>query len=158
MDFGLISAAAASITAAVDISRAAAGLRDSALIAAEVAKINDQLLQAQQALFRHNADLLSLQQQHFETAQKLRKAEEALAERGRYSLFEVGQGNWAYRVNFAPQQGGTSEPGATQTPHYLCQPCFDGGRKSVLAYSTFSGMLECSICKAQVSSEKSGVF
>ena len=150
MDFGLISAAAASITAAVDIGRAAAGLRDGTLIAAEVAKINDQLLQAQQALFRHNADLLSLQQEHFEAIQKLRKAEAALAERGNYSLFEVGQGNWAYRGNAAAEQGGTF--------HFLCQPCFDNGRKSVLAYSDRSGMLDCSVCKAQVSSERSGIY
>lgn len=115
--------------------------------------MNDQLLKAQDALFSHNAQLLALQQQLFETTEKLRKAEETIAERGRYSLVDVGGGQWAYRVNIVPTRSGAGEPRAAQSAHYVCQPCFDNGRKVILQFGDAMGInqLWCPVCKTSVS-------
>ena len=152
MDFGLISAAATAITSAVDLGRAAIGVRDANVAVLEISKINDQLLKAQEAILRHNTELLALQQQHFETAQQLREAQEALEERGRYSLVQIARGQWAYRVNITPELSGASKPTQAQTPHYVCQQCFDRGVKAVLQFSDGMGygQLTCHTCRVSL--------
>lgn len=151
MDISAITGALAAIKAARDISAAALAVRDWNLMAVEIARMNDQLLQAQQALFTHNAELLGIQQQLFETSDKLRKAEESLAQRASYLLVETGRGQFAYRVNLPPKLGGASQPGRAQALHYVCQSCFDDGRKVVLSYE-FAGVhcLTCHVCKRYV--------
>ena len=141
---------------AIDLVRrglsAAIEVRDFNQAAAELAKLNEALLSAQAALLAQNGALFELQREKFETAEKLRKMEEALAERGRYSLVEVTPGGFAYRVNLAPQQGGASEPGSTEPVHYLCQPCFDTGKKIVLQrHAQFGSVhIRCSSCTLEV--------
>ncbi|UYB51184.1 hypothetical protein OCJ37_14440 [Xanthomonas sp. AM6] len=132
MDFSSIATVIASLKTAQDIAVATLGVRDFNESAAAISKINEQLLAAQQGLLIHNTTLLQLQQQHFETAEELRKLKESLAEKNRYGLFDIGGGVFVYRVDVVPQEGGTGEPGATQPQHYLCQPCWDKGTKSVL--------------------------
>lgn len=152
MDYSLITGAAASIKTAIDIGRGALSARDTVLIAGEVARMNDQLLQAQQSLFAHNASLLELQQMHFETRDKLRIATEQLAQKGRYVLFQTGLGQFAYRIKLAPAQGGAGEPVPTQPLHYVCQKCFDDGVKVVLRFedSDQAPALGCPSCKTWV--------
>lgn len=132
MDWSAIGTITSSITAARDIAKGISALRDTALINERTAALLEQLLKAQEGLLAHNTLLLHLQNEHFETSEKLRKLEEAVREKGRYTLVDIGRGYLAYRMNVAPQQGGPSEPGSAQAPHYVCQQCFDAGRKSVL--------------------------
>ena len=153
MDFSFVSGAATAIKTAIDIGRSALAVRDTVLIAGEVARMNDQLLQAQQSLFAHNTALLDLQQIHFETRDKLRIATEQLAEKGRYVLFQTGVGQFAYRVNLAPAFGGGGEPVLPEPLHYICQQCFDRvGEKVVLRFedSDQTPALGCPACKAWV--------
>ena len=151
MDFSLIPAALSSIKAAKDIGGAALALRDWNLLAVEISKMNDQLIKAQDAIFSHNAQLLDIQQRLFESTEKLRRAEETLAERGRYSLVQVGNLTWVYRESISPSlarsDGKTPDP-----PHYVCQACFDNGRKVVLQYmdGSFGQTLDCSVCKVSI--------
>lgn len=141
---------------AIDLIRkglgAAIELRDFNKAAAELAKLNEALISAQTALLAQNTALFDLQREKFETAEKLRKAEEALAERGRYSLFELTTGNYAYRVNVAPLPSGPGEPGSSEPVHYLCQPCFDGGKKVVLQRHEIWGSVHarCPTCTLEV--------
>lgn len=155
MDYSLIPAAIESIRMAKDIGNSILSIRDGNMLSSEVVRMNDQLLKAQEALFSHNTQLLGLQQQLFETSEKLRKAEETIAERGRYTLIETGRGQWAYRVNIPPPvQSGASEPSLPQTPHYVCQSCFDNGRKVVLrlrkAMMGNEFYLACPVCNISV--------
>ncbi|MNM21179.1 hypothetical protein D3C81_315370 [compost metagenome] len=141
---------------AIDLIRkglsAAIDVRDFNQAAAELSKLNEALLSAQTALLAQNGALFDLQREKFETAEKLRKLEEALAERGRYSLVEVTTGGFAYRVNLAPQQGGASEPGSTEPVHYICQPCFDTGKKVILQKHESMGsvFIRCHVCDLRV--------
>lgn len=144
MDLSLIGAAAGAISAAKDIGKAALGIRDANLIAGEMAKLNDQLLAAQDALFRHNAQLLDLQQQHFDATMELQKLRERAAERARYVLGAVSAGAFAYRY-----QATDPDEAAAAPPHWLCQPCFDNGRKVVLSKIEVHRLpiWQCTVCK-----------
>ena len=129
MDLTLITGVAGALKTAIDLGKGALEIRDTTKLQSIVIAMNDQLLNAQQSLFTHNAELLALQQQYFEATQKLREAEETLAERGSYSLFELVPGNFAYRLHIPPE---ASAPGAELTSepmHYVCQQCFDGPGK-----------------------------
>lgn len=153
MDASQIGIVATSLGAARDIGKALVGIRDHNLVAEKLAALNDQLLQAQQALLSHNATLFELQQQNFEAREELRKLKESASERGRYTLVDLGKGQLAYRVNVAPTQGASGEPVSADAPHYVCQPCYDNGRKVVLQRNWFfetRGGLDCPVCKNSV--------
>lgn len=147
MDFTLIPAALSSIRAAKEIGSSALALRDWNLVAAEIGKLNEQLITAQESLFSHNAQLLELQQQVFTLTERARKAEDALAERGQYKLVEIGKRTWAYE--HTPSSRKTEDVGVA---HYVCQSCFDNGRKVVLQYfdSTVGETMDCPVCKVSI--------
>ena len=154
MDASQIGIVATSLSAAKDIGKALLGIRDFNVVAERVAALNEQLLKAQEALLAHNAAMFQLQSENFEAREELRKLKEAASERGRYALVEVTHGNLAYRLNVVPSQGAAGEPVSAQTDHYLCQPCFDNGRKVTLRYfnsATFGESWTCSVCKAEIS-------
>lgn len=135
------------------MAKAMSGIRDFNLVAEKAAAINEQLLKAQEALLAHNAAMFELQDKYFEAREELRKLQEAASERGRYTLFKFPQGHLAYRMNVTPQLGGASQPGSTEPEHYVCQPCFDNGRKVVLQQHLVMGAecgLICPVCKTQV--------
>lgn len=132
MDFSLISAAVSSLRIAKDIGTAAVELRDWNQLSGEIAKMNGELLKAQDALFAHNASLLELHGKYADVCDELRKLKDAANERGRYALFEIGAGKFAYRLKVGGAGEAVAVPGADEPMHYLCQPCFDAGRKMVL--------------------------
>jgi hypothetical protein len=148
MDFSSISIAVSSLKTAKEIGQAALAFRDFNQTAGAITQINEQLLKAQDGLFAHNSQLMELQQKYFEATEELRKLKEALAERGRYSLFQLSPNVFVYRVNVSPDASGSGDPGATDPMHYLCQPCFDKGVKSVLQKQASFGIqtIDCSIC------------
>lgn len=125
MDMTLISAASTAIGAAREFGKAALAVRDFNQMSAVVSQLNEQLLKAQDALFVHNAQLMALQQEVFEAREQLRVMREAIAEKNRYSLFEITPGAFVYRVNQGPDAGGTVDPASAEPLHYLCQKCFD---------------------------------
>ncbi len=145
MDASQISIVATSLSMARDITKTIIGIRDANLVAEKVTALNDQLLKAQEALLAHNASMFQLQSQYFEACEELRKLQEAASEQGRYTLFELVPGKFTYRVNIAPEQSGSGKPGSTEPMHYVCQGCFDNGRKSVMRISPYLAF--CPQCK-----------
>lgn len=131
MDFGSIATAIASLKSAQELAAATLGVRDFNQSAAALAQINEQLLAAQQGLLSHNAMLLQLQQENFETAKQLRELKESIAKKDSYPLVDIGSGALAYAVNI--QTGRESDPEIAQPQHHLCQVCWDrDGIRSVL--------------------------
>ncbi|WP_186093591.1 hypothetical protein [Burkholderia gladioli] len=157
MDLSLVSGAVASITAAKEIGKAALGLRDFNAIASQLSEMNAKLLDAQERLFAHNTQLLALQQQYFEAAQQLAEAEKALSEKGRYVLFEIVRGSFAYRADARPISAQGGNPSASEPEHYICQPCFDGPdrRKATLRLHPTTqyivGWWSCPVCNTRIS-------
>lgn len=151
MDVSDITGAISALTTAKQLAQGALALREFNDSAGAIAQINEQLLKAQERLFAHNAQLMQLQQEHFETSKELGKLKEALAERGRYSLFELSPHIFVYRVNVTPELGGAVDPRGTEPQHYVCQPCFDKGIKHVLQGLNHFGSLYlvCGGCKSR---------
>jgi hypothetical protein len=153
MDASQIGIIATSLGVARDMAKAMSGIRDFNLVAEKAAALNDQLLKVQEALLAHNAALFELQNKYFESCEELRKLRESTSERRRYTLFEFPKGHLAYRVNLPPEQSGTSQPGSAEPLHYVCQKCFDEGRKVVLQRNFFMGVpggLDCPVCKIHI--------
>lgn len=155
MDFTLVAGAASAISTAIGIGKTAVDIRDANKLSGAVIAMNEQLLNAQQSLFVHNASLMELQQKYFEATQELREVKETLAERQRYSLFEITPGFFVYRVNVDPSQSGSGTPGSAEPEHYVCQPCLDGPTKSryVLRYysgTDFGTYWHCPGCKSDI--------
>lgn len=155
MDISLVTGAVTAIKVARQIGSAALKVRDFNQFAGTIAEINDQLLKAQESLFAHNADMMDLQQKYFEACEELRKLKATAAERGRYSLRELAQGVFAYQLNASSTAESEGEPS-----HYLCQPCFDKGIKSVLQDKHNSGpvYLHCTICDANYRTNRSNPY
>lgn len=103
VDLGLVASAATALSSAVDISRAALEIRDGTKVSTAVSQVHQALLEAYKTLLLHNAELLDLQKQHLEATQELAKIRETVAQRGRYSLFELGPGAVVYRVDARPE-------------------------------------------------------
>ncbi|KLD63906.1 hypothetical protein [Dyella japonica] len=140
MDLALINTAVTSLAHIRQLGEAMKDIRDFNLVAAQVAEINSQLLKAQESLFAHSAQMHELQAKYREVSDELRKANEALAERGKYHLHELSPGVFVYRC-------GEGE----QPVHHLCQPCFDKGTKAVLQRHNRWGAIsiDCPICNKQ---------
>ncbi|WP_186069115.1 hypothetical protein [Burkholderia gladioli] len=157
MDFSLITGAVASLNAAREFGKAALAVRDFNESAALISNLNSELLKAQESLFAHNTQLLTLQQQYFEATQELTKVREALAEKTRYQLFEVTPGAFVYRAEGHPAATHDGNPVPPQVEHLICQQCFDGPgrRKVVLRYyfaSTYRPIAHwsCPVCNSQI--------
>lgn len=149
MDMTAIASLTTAISAAKEIAQGAIGMRDTVLVSEATTRLLQRLLEAQNALLAHNTVLLQLQNEQFEAREEIRKLREAASERGRYTLFELAPGKLAYRVNIAPEQGGSSEPGSAEPMHYVCQVCFDKGMKAVLRISQY--VAHCPLCKDNIS-------
>lgn len=154
MDLGLITSAVRSIGAAKELTQAMIGVRDFNMVAGTVAQINEQLLKAQDALFTHNADMSELQQKNLEMLQELRAMKELIAQRGRYSLFEISKGAFVYRLKPVEAIAHDGNPVAPEPDHCVCQRCFDNGVKVVLQRDVIWGNvnLRCYGCDISLDS------
>lgn len=153
MDATQIGIVATSLSVAKDIGKALIGIRDFNVVAERVAALNDQLLKAQEALLAHNTAMFQLQSENFEAREELRKLKEAVNERSCYALVDLGKGHLAYRLAIAAQSSAPDAAANVHAPHYVCQPCYDNGRKVVLQrnyYMGIAGGLDCPVCKNHV--------
>ncbi len=151
-DIASMAALAGTLKTCYDLGNAAIGLNDSNKLSTAIAQMNKQLLEAQHSLFVLSGQAFALQQQLVQSEEQKRKLEASLEERDRYVLFEVGREQFVYR--FKVEQEVAAGPGISQPAHYICQPCFDNGRKVVLRFfdsSTFGPHYTCSVCQAEVS-------
>ncbi|MDD5297645.1 MAG: hypothetical protein PHU46_12100 [Rhodocyclaceae bacterium] len=159
MDLSLINGAFTSLKLAKDIGLAAMELRDWNKMASEIAKMNTELFKAHDALFGLQRTLFELDGNYRDTARELDKAQEALAERGRYALFEIGLGQFVYRVELPELGRNDGGPAIVEPTHYLCQPCFDAGRKMVLRLylnAADGPVAVCPHCRDYINAERAG--
>jgi hypothetical protein len=153
LDLTLISSAMSALSAAKEFGKAALAVRDFNQVADIVAKLNEQLLHLQDALLRHQGDLLRLQQEQFEAESKLRYMEKRLAEQGRYQLVEITSGKFAYQSIVVTEKDEVLIPDRREPLHYVCQGCFDKGIKTVLQKTETSWgafYWVCNSCKAEL--------
>lgn len=150
-----IAAALSGIKGALELASAAVDARDSAKAKTAISDVTSRFMDAQIRLVEMTERLLLLQTQLATANQQLEEAKRRLAEREQYVLHEITRGTFAYR--FQPSDAAGTQ-GSVPT-HYLCQPCFDKGVKSVLnrIESAYMGLLQiCPTCKHEISIDGAG--
>jgi len=148
-DMGSISAIAASINAAVNITKAMKDLRDLTLVQSKVIELQGVILEAQTGLFTANKERASLIEEIREAKSKIAQLETWNAEKQRYQLTDIGDGNFAYVLGQSMSSG---EP-----PHYICTACYGNSKKSILQhFETGSGshVVICPSCSAKMSIDR----
>lgn len=136
-----------------DLAVALVGERDRQKAAAIEAEFTNKLLEAQTHLSQLLSTVIS-QQGHIGALEKrIRDMEAAQAEKERYVLAKVGTERefFAYRLRSSAEL----DERADEITHFVCQPCFEGGKKVVLV-GNGDGYWHCPVCKhgAQVTPGK----
>jgi hypothetical protein len=123
-----IAAGITGVRAAIDLTKAMVGLRDSKLIAAKTDELRlllgeaiGKFVEAQQAQLAQLDEIATLKAE-------INKFSDWETEKQRYELKGVKHGVTAYMLKPAVR--------GAEPPHWLCPTCFEKGKKSHLQFST----------------------
>jgi len=150
-----ISAGLSSLKAAFDLAKGLNAASAQADINEVKITLQEHIFSAQQALAAANEAQTAAAQRVRELEQEIVRLKDWSAEQQRYELKAIGERAVAYA-----EKQGVTDPKA---PHWLCQPCFDGGHKAALQFSGManpggnSGLMaswDCGRCKARVWTER----
>lgn len=148
----LIANVGTSLSAAMSAGGALLNERDRQKAATLHAELTEKLIAAQAQLSQVLSTVIE-QQRHIPVLeQRIRHLEAERAEQHRYTLAKVGSLGefFAYRLR-APAE---LVERIDEAPHFVCQPCFEAGKKVVLV-GNGDGYWQCPVCKhgAQVEPE-----
>jgi len=137
-----INAAIGAATTAINILKTAVEARDDAKIKAAVIDISIRLLDVSTSADNLAAENGTLQGNLHSAQAELRELREKVTERDRYTLSKLGSLGefYAYKLRAPAELSDRTD----EVPHYVCQPCFDGGKKSVLRVGTYTA--KCPVC------------
>lgn len=120
-----IAGALASARAAFDLLKVAVDARDQLKLQAAMAELQSKLMDSMSAGLAAAEKAAALQAQLLGLEREKAEIERQLREREQYALHELVPGAFVYASKLVAQGNGVPL-------HYLCQPCFDKGVKSVL--------------------------
>ena len=106
--------------------------------------MNAKILDAQASAFAANEERSALIEKVRELEKQMTHMEAWEAEKRRYKMVDVGDGNVAYIVKPAMR--------GTEPPHYICANCYQQRKPSILAHMHTHGMgdlLTCPLCKTK---------
>lgn len=140
----LISSAGASFTLLKDLGRALLDERDRQKAAAIHIQFTEKLIDTQAQLMEVQSAVIEQQRRIPILEQRIRELQAEQAEKARYELAKLGIDGefFAYRLRDAGEPG----QGAGEIAHFVCQPCFDAGKRVVLA-GNGDGYWWCPVCK-----------
>lgn len=150
----LISTSMSSLLAIKDLATAAVDLRDSQKLAAVKLDLTERVLQTQTQLSQVLSSIIEKDTSLATLAQRVRELEDRQLERARYELGELAAGGnaFAYRLK-APARllENSHEP-----QHFVCQPCFDAGKKAILFRRDVWGtwVWTCPLCKLEIHGDR----
>lgn len=120
-----ISAALASAGQILGIAKAGLDARDDAKVKAALTELQMKLFEATSAALAMAEKSAALQTALSEAQREKAELERKAEDRAMYRLHKLGAGAFAYASQ--PALDGNGPP-----QHYLCQPCYDKGVKTVL--------------------------
>lgn len=127
------------IASAISGATAMLGIAKGAIAARDDFKAQQALGDVQTKLLEITTAALALSQTNIALTDEIRllkdeahNSQMKARERERYLITELGTGTYAYKSQ--PAEEGTSEP-----LHYLCQPCYDKGVKTILRIQNEGG-------------------
>lgn len=132
-----------SVGSAAELARLLINERDRHKAAAIQTDLLAKLVEAQLQLSQVLGTIIEKDGRIQVLAERVRELEAEQGEKARYQLAKIGTFGdiFAYRLRASAE---LSER-ADEPPHFLCQPCFDLGKKSVLQVGEYSAI--CPICK-----------
>ena len=145
-----VAGAKASFAALKNLSLLLINERDRQKAAAIQIEFSEKLIEAQTQLFELLGTVIQQQGNLSVLEQRIRELDARAAEKQRYELAKVGSGRefFAYRLR-PPSE---LQERADEAPHFICQPCFEAGKKAVLI-GNGEGFWECPVCKVGVQTE-----
>lgn len=130
--------------------------RDRQKAAAIQIDLTQKIMDAQTQFMQMQSTVIEQQRTIAVLEERLRELQSKAAEQQRYVLAKLGALGefFVYRL----RSTGEMVQGSTEVEHFLCQPCFDAGKKVVLS-GNGDGYWWCSSCRhgAQVSSGSDAV-
>ena len=135
-----------SVSSAVELGKLLVNERDRQKAAAIQVDLTDKLIQAQAHVSQILGAVIEKDGRIQALVERVRELEAQQGERARYKLAKLGTAGevFAYQLRPAPELvERTDEP-----THFLCQPCFDAGKKSVLQVGLLYA--KCSLCNTTV--------
>ena len=130
--------------------------RDRQKVAAIQIDLTQKIMDAQTQFLQMQGTVIEQQRAIAVLEERLRELQSKTAEKERYVLAKLGtEGQFfVYR----PRPVAELEQGSAEVEHFICQPCFEAGKKVVLT-GNGSGYWWCTVCKhgAQVSDDSDAV-
>ena len=143
-----LNGALGALQSASNIIKTLTGLRSDGERSAQLIELQSQIMAAQASAIQANLAQSNLIDRVRQLEAQIAQMETWSTEKQRYELKAVFPGSFAYAL-----KPGTS---GTEPAHYICQPCYEKGKKRVLQ-SKPSAMpdlipstLNCPECKAEI--------
>lgn len=142
-----ISLLLTSISGSIELGNLLVNERDRHKAAAIQIDLTEKLIQAQVQVSQVLAAIIEKDGLIQALTQRNRELEASQTDRARYQLAKLGTVGdfFAYQLRTPSELGDRSDEPA----HFLCQPCFDAGKKSVLLVGKYTAL--CSVCKTSIS-------
>lgn len=138
-----VGAALSALAALKELAAGLVGERDRQKAAAIELEFTNKLMQAHAQFAQLLGTVIDQQRRIHTLEQSLRDMQAAQAEKERYVLAKVGSVGefFAYR----PRPDAEFEQGSGEVAHFVCQPCFETGKKVVLM-GNGEGFWRCPVC------------
>ena len=138
-----VNALISSLTSIGAIGKALIDERDSQKLATLKSDLTNKIIEAQSQFMQLHSTIIEQQRSILTLEQRIRELEAAGAEKARYQLTKLGTQREFFAYALRPD---TELPeGTSEVAHFLCQPCFDAGKKVVLT-GNGEGYWKCSSC------------
>ena len=127
----------------LQIAKALIGLRDATMIDVKVIELRDNLIEVQSSTLQAQAEQSALIQEVYDLKQNIMEMEKWEEEKQRYQLIEPWSGCFIYALKEASK--------STEIPHWICEHCYQDGRKAILQDGTkwdrhTMQIIKCSHC------------
>lgn len=142
-----ISGAISGLSATVQTLKAAVAARDEGKINDAISHLKERLFDVQSANLQAVEELHAAHSKIHALVAELDQLKAKAVERDLYVPHNLAQGGAAFFA-YRYQGDERARDGSPVPLHYLCQPCFDNGRKSILLVNT--GEAFCPSCRLRV--------
>jgi hypothetical protein len=145
--FAELAAAASSLGTIKDLASALINERDGHKSTAIKIDFTEKLIHLQHQFLEVHSAVISKDALIHSLTQRVRELEGEKSEKGRYMLTKLGSDGdfFAYKL----RSPGELVERQDEAPHFVCQPCFDRGEKSVLHVGEYNAF--CPLCKQAAS-------
>lgn len=140
-----ISSITTALVAAKDLGSALLNERDRQKAATIQIDLTDKIVQAQMQLAQVLGTIIEKDGRIQTLAERVRELEAQNTEKGRYRLAKLGVVGdcFAYQLRPATEL----DERVDEPTHFLCQPCFDAGKKGILQVGKIVAI--CPLCKTK---------